>query len=51
MSARTDVEASQKQAVTSITPESIKAKLEEHLGATHVAIEDISGLYTIVPIG
>lgn len=43
MSARTDTEASQKQAESGITPEAIKTKLEEQLGATHVSIEDMSG--------
>ncbi|KAI9727294.1 MAG: hypothetical protein M1828_006913 [Chrysothrix sp. TS-e1954] len=43
MSARTDVEASQTQASTGITPETLKQKLEDSLGATHVDIEDMSG--------
>jgi hypothetical protein len=43
MSARTDTEASQVQASTGVTVEGLKSKLEQHLGATHVEIEDMSG--------
>ncbi|KAK3208076.1 hypothetical protein GRF29_96g1355611 [Pseudopithomyces chartarum] len=43
MSARTDAEATQTAANSGITPEGIKQKLEEGLGATHVEIEDMSG--------
>lgn len=43
MSARTDAEAAQTAANSGITPEGIKQKLEEGLGATHVEIEDMSG--------
>lgn len=44
MSARTDTEAAQTAANSGITPDAIKSKLEEGLGATHVEIEDMSGV-------
>lgn len=44
MSARTDTEAAQTAANSGITPEAIKQKLTEGLGATHVEIEDMSGM-------
>lgn len=43
MSARTDVEASQTQASTGITPDTLKSTLSTKLEATHVDIEDLSG--------
>lgn len=43
MSARTDPEAEQAQASTGVTPESLKQKLEQQLGATYVEVEDMSG--------
>lgn len=43
MSARTDLEATQNAANSGITPQAIKQKLQEGLGATHVEIEDMSG--------
>ncbi|KAF2876365.1 bola protein, partial [Massariosphaeria phaeospora] len=43
MSARTDSEAVAVQASSGVTPEAIKQKLVERLGATHVEIEDMSG--------
>ncbi|KAK7184600.1 hypothetical protein DPSP01_008997 [Paraphaeosphaeria sporulosa] len=43
MSARTDSEAAQTAANSGITPDVIKQKLQEGLGATHVEIEDMSG--------
>jgi len=45
MSARTDLEAAQNAANSGITPQAIKQKLEGGLGATHVEIEDMSGMY------
>lgn len=45
MSARTDNEATQVAASSGITPEVIKRKLEQVLGAIHVEIEDMSGTY------
>ena len=44
MSARTDTDAAEAQASSGVTPETLKAKLEEHLGPTHVEIEDMSGM-------
>lgn len=44
MSARTDVEASQNQASSGITPDSLKTTLQQKLEATHVDIEDLSGI-------
>ncbi|ORY01349.1 bola protein [Clohesyomyces aquaticus] len=43
MSARTDSEAAQAQASSGVTPESLKKKLKEQLGATYVEVEDMSG--------
>ncbi|KAF2102040.1 bola-like protein [Rhizodiscina lignyota] len=43
MSARTDAEATEMQNDTGITPEALKGKLVEKLGASHVDIEDMSG--------
>ncbi len=43
MSARTDVEATQTQNSSGITPDTLRATLVEKLGASHVAIEDMSG--------
>ncbi|GAB7357113.1 hypothetical protein MBLNU459_g7916t1 [Dothideomycetes sp. NU459] len=43
MSARTDVEASQTQASSGITPDSLRTALQQKLDATHVDIEDLSG--------
>ncbi|KAF2230909.1 bola-like protein [Viridothelium virens] len=43
MSARTDAEASRNQAVTGITPDTLRVKLVEKLEAQHVQIEDLSG--------
>lgn len=43
MSAQTDSEAVQTAANSGITPDAIKQKLQEGLGATHVEIEDMSG--------
>jgi len=43
MSARTDAEATEIQNITGVTAETLKAKLEEQLQATHVEIEDMSG--------
>lgn len=43
MSARTDTEAAEAQASSGVTPDILKDKLIEHLGATHVEIEDMSG--------
>ena len=45
MSARTDDEAARNAANSGVTPEAIKQKLEANLGATHVEIEDLSGMY------
>jgi len=46
MSARTDTEASQTQASTGITPESLGATLKEKLGAEYVDIQDLSGTFS-----
>lgn len=43
MSARTDVEATQNQLSSGVTPESLKATLFEKLEAQHVDIQDLSG--------
>lgn len=45
MSARTDSDAAQTAANSGITPDAITQKLYEGLGATHVEIEDMSGMY------
>lgn len=45
MSARTDAEATNVQATSGVTIEGIKKKLEDGLGATHVEIEDLSGMH------
>lgn len=44
MSARTDSEAVQNASNSGVTPAAIKQRLEEGLGATHVEIEDMSGM-------
>ena len=44
MSARTDDEAARNAATSGVTPDVIKQKLEQSLGATHVEIEDLSGM-------
>ncbi|KAI5248894.1 hypothetical protein E4T47_06840 [Aureobasidium subglaciale] len=46
MSARTDVEATQNQLSSGVTPESLKATLFEKLEAQHVDIQDLSDLVT-----
>ena len=43
MSARTDEEASQVQASSGVTPESLSTTLKSKLGASHVDISDLSG--------
>ena len=43
MSARTDVEASQNQESTGVTPETLSATLKDKLEASHVDISDLSG--------
>ena len=43
MSAKADTDAAQEAASSGITPEALKKKLEEGLGATYVEIEDMSG--------
>lgn len=43
--ARTDAEAEQAAASSGVTPEAIKRKLEQGLGATYVEIEDMSGMF------
>jgi hypothetical protein len=48
MSARTDDEAARNAASSGVTPEAIKQKLVENLGATHVEIEDMSGMLPII---
>lgn len=45
MSARTDAEATNVQATSGVSMEGIKKKLEDGLGATHVEIEDLSGMH------
>jgi len=45
MSARTDDEAARNAASSGVTPDAIKQKLEQNLGATHVEIEDMSGKF------
>jgi len=45
MSAKTDTDAAQEAASSGITPEGIRTRLEEGLGATHVEIEDMSGRF------
>lgn len=50
MSARTDDEAARTAASSGVTPDAIKLKLEQHLGATHVEIEDMSGTCRITDI-
>jgi hypothetical protein len=47
MSARTDDEAARNAASSGVTPDAIKQKLEQNLGATHVEIEDMSGMLAI----
>jgi len=46
MSARTDTEATQNQASSGVTPNTLKATLTQKLEATHVDIEDLSGEWT-----
>jgi hypothetical protein len=48
MSARTDAEATEIQNITGVTAETLKAKLEEQLQATHVEIEDMSGMLVLI---
>ncbi len=43
MSGRTDIEASESQASTGITPETLRTTLSTKLAATHVDIQDLSG--------
>jgi stress-induced morphogen len=43
MAAETDTAAAQAAASSGITPESLGAKLQDTLHATHVSIEDMSG--------
>lgn len=43
MSAPSDVEASQNQMSSGVTPEHLKGALEQRLGAVHVDIIDMSG--------
>ncbi|CAI6334623.1 unnamed protein product [Periconia digitata] len=43
MSGSNDVDVGQSAASSGVTPDAIKAKLEEKLGATHVQIDDLSG--------
>jgi len=43
MSARTDIEASESQASSGITPEILRTTLSTKLGAIHVDIQDMSG--------
>jgi stress-induced morphogen len=43
MSAKTDTEAESAAASSGVAPATIKRRLEEGLGATHVEIEDMSG--------
>ncbi len=43
MSARTDVEASEKQASSGITSDDLTATLKSKLDASHVEIQDLSG--------
>ena len=45
MSARTDDEASAAQTSSGVTPDTLKATLLPKLGATHVQIDDHSGIY------
>ena len=45
MSARTDEEASQVQASSGITPESLSTTLKSKLEASHVDISDLSGTF------
>ena len=47
MSARTDIEAEQNQAISGVTPESLGATLKKELGASHVDIADLSGMLEI----
>lgn len=49
MSARTDVEATQNQLSSGVTPESLKATLFEKLEAQHVDIQDLSGNRDKIP--
>lgn len=46
MSARTDSEAAQNATSSGVTPETLRAKLEGGLGATHVEIQDMSGTFS-----
>lgn len=49
MSARTDSEASAAQETTGITPETLGATLSHKLEASHVDIQDLSGITRFVP--
>ena len=49
MSARTDVEAEQNQASSGITPEALESTLKNKLDASHVDIQDLSGMDDIAP--
>ncbi|KAK3112309.1 hypothetical protein LTR53_011540 [Teratosphaeriaceae sp. CCFEE 6253] len=44
MSARTDVEAQETQASTGVTPDTLGATLKDKLEASHVDIQDLSGM-------
>lgn len=43
MSARTDAEAEQNQLNSGVTPDTLRATLQEKLEAVHVDIADLSG--------
>lgn len=47
MSARSDVEATQTQAATGVTPDTIRSTLVNELDAMQVDIEDVSGMGTL----
>lgn len=47
MSARTDLEATQNQASSGVTTNTLTKTLTQKLEATHVDIEDLSGAITI----
>lgn len=47
MSARTDAEATNNQASSGVTPDTLKATLEQKLEASHVDIVDLSGVYLL----
>lgn len=48
MSARTDSDAMEVQATSGVTAEAIREKLVRQLGATHVEIEDMSGMLFLI---